>query len=816
MKGIRLPILSIIATIAILACGLFPYPEISYGPFNFVGRFHPLIVHLPIGFILAVLILQLIPLFTKSELRIAIKVMLWITMISSVASVIFGTLLALSGGYSETLLDRHRWLGVGTCIACIWLYQSYSSKRKGSNIVYTFLLILSMALVGGAGHFGGALTHGENYLTAYLPTILGGKEKTAPVPAGTKEDTAIFDRVIQPIIDNKCVACHSQSKSNGNLKMNSLEALVKGGNTGPALIAHNALESLMIQRANLPIDHKEHMPPKGKVQLTSTERETITWWINNGSKKRMSLNETLPPDNVVTFLESSLGFKIAPPNMEMLSWEQVTTAHKELKTDQTINIRRLSLDSPSLSVQILPNTNITENQINQLDAIKANITELDMNRTVYDDKVLEVIGSFANLEKLNLGNTSLQSTEIDYITDLRKLKKINLIGTKIDDTALDKLLKFPDLQAVITSNTKVTSKAAKKFKTEKVDKTKQLQIKTKIKKLKDELNELDVEIIGPTEPKKETNGSSNNNKKKRSSNQTGQGEFTYQVVLDWGKIPNSKNIGITHGGVVVDKSGKVYVGTKGKHNLVVYDQHGEFIKAFGSHTHHFHGMTIQEKNGKQYIYGASMAHVSKIDLDGNLVLKIEGKKQALDNQWTKATAVAVTPNGDIFIADGYDTNVIFKYSKEGEFIKKFGTKGTSNGQFKTSHGLAIDSRNPQKPLLIVCDRENNRLQRFDLEGNFVDIPIEGLRRPCSISIWSDYMLIAELAGRAIILDKNYKLISILGDNPDLDQRANFSLAPEKWEPTSFSAPHGCSFDASGNIYIQEWNIFGRITKLERL
>ena len=293
--------------------------------------------------------------------------------------------------------------------------------------------------------------------------------------------------------------------------------------------------------------------------------------------------------------------------------------------------------------------------------------------------------------------------------------------------------------------------------------------------------------------------------------QTGQGDFKYTTVPGWGKIPGEEHIGSTHGGIVIDKAGNVYCSTDGKHGVIVYTEEGKFIKSLGKHTKRFHGMNLYEEGGKEYIYAASGAKVFKLDLEGEVVLTIEGK----DQKWRKATAVAVDPKGNIFIADGYGSSIIFKYDSTGKFIKKFSSKGSEDGQLKTSHGLAIDNRNPEKPLLIVCDRANKRIQLFDLEGNFVKVAVTDLRLPCAVSVWKEYILVAELQGRAVILDKDYKIISKLGDNPNEKQWAKFGINPKDWQGGIFTAPHGCAFDAKGNVYIQNWNKWGRITKLVR-
>ncbi len=294
--------------------------------------------------------------------------------------------------------------------------------------------------------------------------------------------------------------------------------------------------------------------------------------------------------------------------------------------------------------------------------------------------------------------------------------------------------------------------------------------------------------------------------------QTGDVGYSFTTVPGWGKIPNNEYIGATHGGIVVDKAGKIYVSTDGENNLAVFNADGTFLKSLGKDLAKIHGMNIRVEGEKEFIYGAMMSKVVKIDLDGVVVMTITGNEEN-DTNWLKATAVAVAPNGDIFIADGYGSSVIYKYDKDGNFLKKIGLKGKDEGQFQTSHGLAIDSRNPEKPLLIVADRENRRLQVLDLDGNFIKVAITDLRRPCSMSISGDLIAIAELEGRVVLLDKDFKIVSKLGDNPNKKQWAKFPTEPKDWQGGIFTAPHGVSFDHEGNLYVMDWNKWGRITKL---
>ena len=494
------PIASIILTILVLVVSLYNFGEPSENIRDliiFMGRFHPLVVHLPIGLIIGVLILQIAVVFTKTDMKAGIKIVLWFTMVSSILSVFVGTLLAMQGGYSEELLDKHRYLGLATSVAFIWLYEAYRSECRAMNLVFTTILISSMGLVGGTGHLGGALTHGEDYLTAYLPPALGGAHKVALMPAGTKEDAAIFGRVIQPVLQNKCVACHSESKSNGDLRMDTLEALHKGGKTGSALIVKNPSESLMLKRVHLPLEHKEHMPPKGKLQLNEAEIDLITWWIDQGATERMSLVEALPSDLAVDLVEKGLGFEVAESKLEMFSWKKTVDLAKDLTENPNIRIRRIALDSPALSVYFSPTKNNIDELFASLDPIKNNITQLDLGRTTFTEATAKRIGEYTNLQTLDLNNTPLDDTGVAHFQKLRDLKKLNLFGTKLTNRTLESLKKLPKLSQVITWGTDISYAVAQKFIDEKTDKTKQNKIKGEIKRLKAELNELEVKVIGP-------------------------------------------------------------------------------------------------------------------------------------------------------------------------------------------------------------------------------------------------------------------------------------------------------------------------------
>jgi DNA-binding beta-propeller fold protein YncE len=172
-------------------------------------------------------------------------------------------------------------------------------------------------------------------------------------------------------------------------------------------------------------------------------------------------------------------------------------------------------------------------------------------------------------------------------------------------------------------------------------------------------------------------------------------------------------------------------------------------------------------------------------------------------------AVTVAPDGSIYVADGYGSNYILKFDGEHKFVKAFGGPGEEEGKFKTCHGIAYDPRHKN---LFVCNRNNNRVEQWDLDGNFIRVIQKDLRMPAAVHIRGDYALVPELQGRVTLLDKDGNIAAQLGDQPDEKHRANYGLPPADWKPGIVNSPHGGSLDADGNIIITEWSQFGRLHK----
>ena len=303
------------------------------------------------------------------------------------------------------------------------------------------------------------------------------------------------------------------------------------------------------------------------------------------------------------------------------------------------------------------------------------------------------------------------------------------------------------------------------------------------------------------------------------------GGITYTVVPGWGRDGVELPLGNTHGGIVVDAEGHVYYNTDTARSIMVHTPEGSFVRSMADRYPGIHDMVLHVEDGTPYIYAAHMhgKQVLKLRMDGTLVWALgvpmeSGKYDGNPNGYNP-TAVAVAPDGRVYVADGYGQQWVHIFGPDLTYQSSFGGRGNGPGQFQTCHGMIVDDRGDE-PMLIICDRENRRLQRFDLDGSHVDTPVSDLRRPCALSLYEggpgsddDRIAVAELEGRVTLLDGNMKVLGHLGDNPDRSQWANNPVPPEKWIEGVFTAPHGVCFDAEGNLYVMDWNASGRMTKM---
>ncbi len=302
----------------------------------------------------------------------------------------------------------------------------------------------------------------------------------------------------------------------------------------------------------------------------------------------------------------------------------------------------------------------------------------------------------------------------------------------------------------------------------------------------------------------------------------GTGVMTFDTVPGWGLRPDGTSaLGPTHGGVVLDKAGNVYCSAN--KGVVVFSPDGKVIKEhLGDNYTMIHDLEIRDEGGTEFIYAARNNAAEGIKFNahtGEIVLKLPFPPESkLDLKQFKPTAITVGPNGDIFLSDGYASNHIFKFDKNGKYLMHFGTKGNDLKQFNTAHGMTLDTRY-DPPRLLICDRNHTpkgRLLHYDLDGNFIEEVVTGLGMPTSAAVQGDYVAVPDLLGRLVILDKSNTIMAVLGFNPDPKTRNNHNVPQDKWIEGVFNGTHGSYWDKDGNLYVQDWNIAGRIMKLVRV
>ena len=302
----------------------------------------------------------------------------------------------------------------------------------------------------------------------------------------------------------------------------------------------------------------------------------------------------------------------------------------------------------------------------------------------------------------------------------------------------------------------------------------------------------------------------------------GAGIMTFDTVPGWGLRPDGNSLlGPTHGAVVIDKSGNIY--TSAKAGVFVFSPGGELVHTHSAEDYwNLHDMEIREENGQEFIYAARNANAEGIKFNaktGEIALRLPFPEESgLGLKRFSPTAITVAANGDIYLSDGYASNHIFKFDKAGKYVMHFGKKGNGMQEFNTAHGMTLDTRYEPNRLLI-CDRNHKpkgRLLHYDLEGNFIEEVVTGLGMPTSVSIQGDYVSVPDLKGRVVILDKTNTIMAVLGFNADPKKGGSFNVPQKDWIEGVFSGTHGSYWDKDGNLYVQDWNVAGRLIKLVRV
>ena len=280
----------------------------------------------------------------------------------------------------------------------------------------------------------------------------------------------------------------------------------------------------------------------------------------------------------------------------------------------------------------------------------------------------------------------------------------------------------------------------------------------------------------------------------------------FQYVDSWPVYPDGQDVGQVVE-IVVDQADRVYVFHRIDVSPLIFNKDGSYIGTWEQNDHwqDIHGVTIGSDDSGEYLIVVDRNRhiVSRCDLDGNVSWTAGTPDEAADamGYFNLPTDSGIAPNGDIYVADGYGNARVHQFSSTGEHIRSWGSAGVGPGKFHLPHGVRILDADGE-PTVYVCDRENWRIQRFTLDGEYLG-KITGLRQPGDIIADPDGVrYVPELQGRIAILDQDDHIVARIGGERNT-------------EPGNFFAPHSVALDSDGSLYVGEVLEGQRVSKFVR-
>lgn len=462
----------------------------SVDDFARLGRLHPLVLHLPIGLVFAVFVLELGAL-RGIKVRPAQGPLLVLAALFALVAAGSGWILGHEDGYGGETFERHQRLGLAVAAATTTAALLFRRAERSplATGLYRVALATALALLVPAGHLGATLTHGEDWLDgprkrakpvpadsapraeelAATPSGEAGTPSAAgPAPAAVLPDT--YATVIEPILAAYCTNCHGTGKHKGDLRLHTPEAIAAGGESGPALVAGDLEQSLLYVRAALPLEHEDHMPPEGKAQPRADELAALAAWIRAGAPftghVELGLEVAPPAPRAVEASEAEAGPAatsqgsapapaLAPapsaPSSELLAALDAAFVHHEALPGEEhalwIDVAAVapSFDGATFAGLVVPLAPWT--------------VELSLARAPLDDAALAALSGFSRLRKLDLRATRLSSAGLAVLRGHATLSELVLSQTALDDGALDVLLSLPALRKLTAWRSGLSSEA---------------------------------------------------------------------------------------------------------------------------------------------------------------------------------------------------------------------------------------------------------------------------------------------------------------------------------------------------------------------
>jgi uncharacterized membrane protein len=426
---------------------------------QFLGRFHPLMVHFPIALILLVPILELAGLDSRfSYLRLSVDFVLGLATVGATVAAMFGWCLGRSGGYSGPLVTQHMWGGISLAAVCwlCWILRARTGERESGLLfinatVYVTALAVCVGLVAWTGYRGGQLSLGEDHLTEHMPGVLRHALRVSndgPSSSAGGGANTFYGARVEPIFEVRCVTCHGPSKHRANLRLDSYRGVMRGGKTGPVIRAGNVQGSDLFRRITLPPGHDDFMPKEGKRPLSADQVKLIELWIGAGA------SGTLPVDAIK---DAPSGFGASPVVAEVTFEEIDPAAVTKLRASIASSVTQMQKRYPNIleyesrgSANLILNASIKGAKFGDGDlaafvALAEHITIADFSRTAVTDRSATTIAAMKHLRVLRLMHTRITDKTVQSLDPLDQLESLNVFDTAVTPAALPAVARLPKL-----------------------------------------------------------------------------------------------------------------------------------------------------------------------------------------------------------------------------------------------------------------------------------------------------------------------------------------------------------------------------------
>ncbi|CAG1008054.1 hypothetical protein PHYC_03513 [Phycisphaerales bacterium] len=405
---------------------------------QFLGRVHPLVLHLPIGLVGGLAACELIALVRRKPIDPPLRrTLAWLAAASAALAAASGLFLSREDAYSGQTLDLHLWLGVSTAAGTLCAAALLS---RGMHRPYAVLLILSTAVMLPTGHLGGTMTHGEDFLFEPFRDAAPHVEPASP-------GVSMYRAQVAPILAARCANCHGGTRHKAGLRLNSPEGILAGGDSGSAIEPGDVENSEILVRLKLPPDDSDHMPPKQKGQPTAEEIAIIERWIAEGA--RFDGGEPVPVVAEAAPAPPPPPARAQPP-ADALERLRAAQVHVEVADPQT-GLFWVSFGAAAGTTDAEAAALLTP--------LKDCIADLSLARTATGDATLGVIAGMTELRTLDMSGTAVTPAGIGSLQALANLEELRLTRTRLDDQAVEAIRSLTPLKRLFVWNAGVSEPA---------------------------------------------------------------------------------------------------------------------------------------------------------------------------------------------------------------------------------------------------------------------------------------------------------------------------------------------------------------------